>query len=249
MKAPYLLIGCIFVLCRLTPVCAQGSSRWTNLETITTYRIGSQGNQPGQLNDILQQAGYNRLPSSLLMLGFSNQVSKANQPWAAISEFALSTSPGNTLTNGTYKVQYKNYYIKVGALYKLWNTPRFLLAPQASLLLSTYNLQITPINPVQLPLYSVLTNPAMMQSASYSSGRLGIDTGLTAQLRFPYSQRQVDCSTIARAVVVGLDVGYRFVGQSALNPGAVNTTIQLSGWYAGVKIGVGTRVRSVPVRY
>lgn len=80
-------------------------------------------------------------------------------------------------------------------------------------------------------------------------GSVGLNAGLTANLRIPYgTQKQVECFTTDRSFVIGLDAGYRFAGQGRFNSrqevSATNPAIQFSGWYAGLRLGFGQRVRS-----
>ena len=259
MKALYLISGSI--LFALSGVLAPASfaqrsaSRWTNYDGITTYRIGTQAVGWNELNQALQQAGYSALPGQLTTLGVASQFSRGNKPLAFHSELGLSLRSGMTVNNGTYQASARSSYIKFGVSYKIFGTDRFQIAPQLSLLTMPFQLQVKKINSTTPSLNTVLTNPGSAETASLHSQSIGLDAGLTATLRIPYNQRQSenDCSvsTVQRSWVIGLDAGYRIASRSRLNSGqeisAGNPAIQLSGWYAGLRIGVGTRVRSTKI--
>ncbi|AUD04836.1 hypothetical protein [Spirosoma pollinicola] len=237
------------------PAMAQRSvSRWSNYDAITTYRLGMQGVNLGELNQALQQAGYGNLSSQVPVISVTSQFSRANKPLAFQSEFGLSFGSGQRVTNGAYKATSGFYYFKIGGTYSLIHSEKFQLGPQLSIITIPFHLGVEPVSSTAPSLNTILTNPGSTQKATLRTSSGGIDAGLTAHLRIPYSQRQLDCSTMERSFVIGLDAGYRFTGRSPLDASheisANNPAIQLSGWYAGLRLGFGTRVRSTtPVTY
>lgn len=225
----------------------RSASRWTNNDAVSTYRIGTQGVNFTELNQALQQAGYGSLPGQVTMLSVASQVSRMNRPLAFHSEFGVSFP--SKVTNGSNKASAGFYYIKFGASYRIINSGKFQLAPQLSLLSLPFHVRVDKIGASTPPLSTVLTNPGSVQTATLRTPTGGIDAGLTAGLRVPYGQqRQLDCSTFERSFVIGLDVGYRFSGRAPLDTrhevSANNPAVQLSGWYAGLRLGFGNRVRS-----
>lgn len=256
MKTRYLFYSMLLVPYLITTAClAQRSSRWTDYDAITTYGIGMQNVNFNELNQALQQAGYNTLPGQLPMVSIASQFSRPNRPMAFHTEIGLSIGSGSTVTNGTYKARAGFFYAKLGASYRLINSDRFQLGPQLGLISLPFHMRVSQISNTTPSLNSVLTNPGSAQTASLSSGGLGLDAGVIGNLRIPYRQQQLDCSTIERSFVIGLDAGYRLATRAPLNAreeiSASNPGIQLSGWYAGIRLGFSMRVRSTnnPVTY
>ena len=257
MKLLYTFAGTLLLSGMLaSAVMAQRSSaRWTNYDAITTYRIGMQGAGLGDLNQALQQAGYGALSSQLPVFSVASQFSRANKPLALHSEIGISFGSGSSVTNGTFKAKAGFYYFKIGGSYSIIRSDKFQLGPQLSLTSIPFHVQVRPISNATPPLNSVLTNPGSTQTATLRTSTGGLDAGLTANLRLPYSQRQLECSTVERSVVVGIDAGYRFAGRAPLDASheisTNNPAIQLSGWYVGFRLGFGMRIRSTvtPVTY
>ncbi len=255
MKTLFLLLTTLVLAGILTPVLAQRTSRWSNFDAVTTYRIGTQSIGLGDLNQALQQAGYGALSSQVPVFSVASQFSRANNPLSFHSEFGLSFGSGWSVTNGTYKAKAGFYYFKFGGSYSLIRSDKFQAGPQLSLTSIPFHLRVEPISTTMPALSTVLTNPGSVQNATLRTSTGSIDAGLTASLRFPYKQRQIDCSTTEQSFVIGLDAGYRFAGRAPLDASreisSNNPAIQLSGWYAGFRVGIGTRVRSTvaPVTY
>ncbi|GAB4023695.1 hypothetical protein [Spirosoma koreense] len=257
MKALYLFFGMLLASALLAPVsiAQRSAKRWTNYDAVTTYGIGLQSVNLSQLNQALQQAGYSPLSGQLPTFSVASQFSRPNRPLSFHAEAGLSFGSGTTATNGTYKAQAGMYYAKLGGSYRLVGTDRFQLSPQLSVVSLPFHLRVSPVSNTTPALNSVLTNPGVSQTTTLRSTTIGLDAGLAANLRFPYSQRQIDCSTIERSFVVGLVAGYRLAANAPLNASqevsSSNPGIQLSGWYAGVRLGFGMRVRSTtaPVTY
>lgn len=222
-------------------------SRITDYDAVTSYRIGTQGVDFTSLNQALQQAGYGTLPGQATTFSVASQFSRVNRPLAWHSEVGMSLNSGMNLTNGTYKASAGFYYFKLGASYRLIRSDKFQLAPQLSLVSLPFHVRVQKTGAPAPTLNMVLTNPGGVETATFRSGAVGIDAGLTASLRVPYgSPRQVNCSTLERSFVIGLDAGYRFVGQTSASRevSASSPAVQLSGWYAGLRLGLGTRVRT-----
>ena len=256
MKTLFLLLTSVILSGILAPALAQrASSRWSNYDAVTTYRIGTQSVGLGDLNQALQQAGYGALSSQVPVFSVASQFSRANKPLSFHSEFGLSFGSGSSVTNGTYKARAGFYYFKFGGSYNVIRSDKFQLGPQLSLTSIPFWLNVQPISSTTPVLNTVLTNPGSVQNTTLRTRTGSIDAGLTANLRFPYKQRQMDCSTTEQSFVIGLDAGYRFAGRAPLDASREistnNPAIQLSGWYAGIRVGIGTRVRSTasPVTY
>lgn len=256
MKTRYLFYFMLLVpYLTATDSLAQRFSRWTNYDAVTTYGIGLQGINLNEFNQALQQAGYNTILGQVPMLSIASQFSRPNRPMAFHTEIGISVGSGSTVTNGTYKAKCGFFYAKFGTSYQIIRTDRFQLGPQVGLVSLPFHVRISQISNTTPPLNSVLTNPGSTQTASINTSSLGLDAGVTGSLRIPYRQQQLDCSTIERSFVIGLNAGYRFATRAPLNTGqeisASNPAIQLSGWYAGIRLGFGMRVRSTtaPVTY
>jgi hypothetical protein len=194
----------------------------------------------------LQQNGYGSLPLQVPVLSVSSQFSRPNKPLSFQSEVGLSL--GSSVTNGSYKARAGFYYVKFGGSYSLIRSDKFQLGPQLSIVSMPFHLRVEPTTNTTQSLNTVLTNPGSTQKATLRTSTAGIDAGLTGNLRVPYSQRQLDCSTMERSFVIGLDAGYRFSNNSPLDNSrdmsTNNPAIQLSGWYVGLRLGFGVRVRS-----
>lgn len=68
MKTLSFSLKIVVLLALLKPALAQRSApRWRNYDAVTTYRVGMQGINPGELNQALYQAGYGSLPSQVLV--------------------------------------------------------------------------------------------------------------------------------------------------------------------------------------
>ena len=257
MKTFYTLTGAFLISALVTTASlAQRSfSRWSNYDAITTYRIGTQGVNLGALNQALQQAGYNTLPGQLTVLSIASQFSKPNRALALHSELGLSVNSFKAVTNGTYKAKAGFYYFKVGTSYRILGSDKFQLAPQLSVLTLPFHVGVKQINNTSPSLNSILANPGSAQTATFYTGSVGAEVGLMANLRIPYGRQwQMDCSTMERSFVIGLDAGYRFATRASLDGNEISSnspSIQLSGLYAGIRLGFGIRVRSTktPITY
>lgn len=257
MKTLYVFLGILLLSGLLAPIgmAQRSASRLTNYDAVTTYRIGMQGVNLGALNQALQQGGYTTLPGQLPVFSIASQFSRPNRSFAFHSELGISFGSGMSVTNGMYKARAGFYYIKFGGSYSLIRSDKFQVGPQLSLASIPFHLQVQQVNSTTPALNTVLTNPGSTQTAKLRTGTGSIDAGLTGNLRIPYSQRQLDCSTIERSFVIGLDAGYRFAGRAPLDASheisTNNPAIQLSGWYAGLRLGFGMRVRSTasPITY
>ena len=241
-----------FVLCGCCSMSfgQRSASRWTNYDAVTSYRIGTQGVDLTGLNQALQQAGYGTLSGQVTTLSVASQISRLNRPLVWHSEIGLSLSSGMTATNGINKARAGFFYYKIGASYRIINSDKFQLSPQLSVVSLPFQVKVDKIGASTPPLSTVLTNPASVQTATLRTATGAIDAGLTANLRIPYGvQRQLDCLTSERSFVIGLDVGYRLAGRTGLDANheisTNNPAVQLSGWYGGLRLGLGTRVRSV----
>lgn len=239
----------ITVLCSVSY--GQRSSRYlNNYDAVSSYRIGLQGVDFGDVNRALQQAGYGTLPGQLTMLSMVSQVSRPDRPLVWNSEIGISLlSPGMTVINGTNEVRAMGYVVKIGASYQIIGNDRFQLAPQLSIASLPFTFRVDRTgNPATPALNTILTNPGSTQTATIHAGSISLDAGLTANLRIPTGQRQIDCSTIERSIVIGLDAGYRLASPATMNitdgAGSGRSALRQSGFYAGLRIGLGVRVRS-----
>ncbi len=257
MKTHYFLYLMLSLTCSVvTDSLAQRSlSRISNYDAVTTYRIGMQSISLNELNQVLQQAGYQALASQMPMVSVASQFSRPNRPLAFLAEAGIAIGSGTNVTNGQYKAQAGIFYAKLGASYRIIRKDKFELAPQLSLVSLPFHMRVTPVNGVTPSLNTVLTNPGSAQTATFRTSALGLDAGLTANMRIPYGQRQYDCATVERSFVIGLDAGYRLASRAPFDNryeiSSTNPAIQLSGWYAGLRLGFGMRVRSTtnPVTY
>lgn len=257
MKTRYLFYPVLVLICSLvTDSLAQRSfSRMSNYDAVTSYRIGMQGLGLSELNQALQQAGYQALATQMPVLSIASQFSRPDRPLAFLAEAGIAIGSGTKVTNGQYKAQAGIFYAKLGESYRVIRNNRFELAPQLSLVSLPFSMQVTPLSGGTSSLNTVLTNPGSAQTATFRTSSLGLDAGLTANMRIPYGQRQYDCATVERSFVIGLDAGYRLASRAPVDNryeiSSTNPAIQLSGWYAGLRLGFGTRVRSTtnPVTY
>lgn len=257
MKTRYLFYPVLLLAYSLvTNSMAQRSlSRMSNYDAITTYRIGMQSIGLSELNQALQQAGYQTLATQMPMVSIASQFSRPDRPLAFLAEAGIAIGKGSIVTNSQYKAHAGIFYAKLGASYRVIRTNKLELAPQLSLVSLPFTMQVTPINGGTPSLNTILTNPGSAQTATFRTSSLGLDAGLTANMRIPYGQRQYDCATVERSFVIGLDAGYRLASRAPVDSryeiSSTNPAIQLSGWYAGLRLGFGTRVRSTtnPVTY
>lgn len=247
-------VGCFLLSTALTSTSlAQRSMfRSGDYEAITSYRISTQGVKLDGLNQALQQAGYGTLPNQVSVLSVASQFTRKDKPFSFLTEIGLTLSSGTSVTNGVYKAQATYHYVKVGTAYRLINTGRFQLAPQIGLMSIPFRLQVERVNNLAPTLNTILASPGSAETATLRTYSLGLDAGLTAMLQIPYSQRQTetDCitTTTERSFVIGLDAGYRVSSRAPLNSAqevsANNPAVQFSGWYAGIRIGFGARIRT-----
>ena len=249
MKTLYTALGTLLVCTSLSTVGLAQRSRMTNYDAVTSYRIGTQNLGLSQLNDALQQAGYSPLSTQVPVFSVASQFSRPNRPLNFHTELGFSFGSGSSVTNGTYKAKAGFWYAKFGASYGILKTDKFQLAPQLSLVSLPYRLTVSPVNNSIPSVNAVLANPGSAQTATLHTSSLALDAGLTANLRIPYgSPRQYDCSTMERSIVIGLDAGYRLAANTPLDNSrelsTSNPGVQLSGWYVGLHLGFGRRVRS-----
>lgn len=252
MKLPAVGLTAVVLFTTLCSVSyGQRSSRFSsNYDVVSSYRIGLQGVDFSDINRALQQAGYGTLPGQLTMLSAVSQVSRPDRPLVWHSEIGISLmSPGMTVNNRTNEVRAVGYVAKFGASYQIIGTDRFQLAPQLSVASLPFTFRVDRVgNPATPALNTILTNPGSVQRATIAAGSVSLDAGLTANLRVPTSQRQVDCSTMERSVVIGLDAGYRLASPATMSStdgaGSARSAFRQSGFYAGLRVGFGIRVRS-----
>ena len=250
MKTLYLSLGTLFLsgLLATSGLAQRSPSRFSNYDAVTSLRIGGQSVGLGDLNQALQQAGYGSLNGQQPVVSITSQISRPDKAltWHSELGFALASKA----TNGSFDARGSLYYLSIGASYSLIRSERFQLGPQVGLSSVTYRLQLEPVKNASLPLNTILANPGSPQKTTLRSGSGGINAGLTASLRIPYgAQQQINCVTVNRSFVIGLDAGYRFAGRLPLDAsheiGSDNPAIQFSGWYTGLRLGFGQRVRSV----
>lgn len=249
MKTLYIALGTLWVCASLNTVGLAQRSRMTNYDAVTTYRIGTQGLGLNQLNQALQQAGYGPLSTQVPVISIASQISRPNRSLAFHTELGLAFGSGLTATNPTYKAKASFWYAKLGASYSVFKTDRFQLAPQLGLVSLPYRLTVSPVSNATTSLNTILANPGSTQTATLRTNSIGLDAGLTANLRIPYSSpRQYDCTTEERSFVIGLDAGYRLAANTPFDDSRErsvdNPVVQLSGWYVGLHLGFGRRVRS-----
>lgn len=223
-------------------------------ESITTYRIGKQGISLGNLNQVLQQTGYPTLPGQFTVFGAQTEQTKSGKRWAMVSQFDFALGPTNQLstTNGTNTARAFFFQYGVGGGYRFINTDKFVLMPKLMFSPAFFRLNVERNGNTQPSLATVLTNPGSQQSARLSSMTITGDLGLNGQYRFVYgtTTKQTDCGsqTQERSFVLGFDAGYRLGPNTGFNRssnGDGNPTVNLSGWYATVRLGMGRRYTTV----
>ncbi|MBC7569305.1 MAG: hypothetical protein H7319_06190 [Spirosoma sp.] len=229
-----------------------------SFESTTTWRLGQQGVSLGGLNTALEQTGYRALPNQFTMVGVATQVGHKESPWIMISQFDFGlNSTKQSVTNGTNTVKTSLWQYGVGAGYHIVHTDKFTLTPRLMLSPGFFSLRVTRNDAPTPSLTAVLINPGSQQTATFTSGTITGDLGLSGQYQFVYksttSQSTTDCGTVSetrqRLLVVGFDAGYRLSPNTRfrqpMNDQAVtnsdNPAINLSGWYVTARLGFGRR--------
>ena len=219
-------------------------------ESVMTYRMGKQSVSLGNLNQALQQTGYPTLPGQFTVFGVQTEQIKSGKRWALVSQVDFALGPTNQLstTNGTNTARAFFFQYGAGGGYRLINTDRFVLMPKLMLSPAFFRLSVHKNGTPQPSLATVLTNPGSQQSATLSTMTITGDLGLSGQYRFVYgaTTKQTDCGSQIqeRSFVVGFDAGYRLGPNTGFNRssnGDGNPTVNLSGWYATVRLGLGRR--------
>ena len=225
-------------------------------ESVTTYRMGKQSVSLGNLNQALQQTGYPTLPGQFTVFGAQSEMTKSGKRWSVVSQFDFALGPANQLstTNGTNTARAFFFQYGLGGGYRLINTDKFVLMPKLMFSPAFFRLSVDRNGTTQPSLATVLTNPGSQQSARLSSMTITGDLGLSGQYRFAYkaTTKQTDCGmqTQERSLVVGFYAGYRLGPNTGFNR-SNNTvadgspTVNLSGWYATVRLGLGRRYTMV----
>ena len=223
-------------------------------ELISTYRLGKQGVSLGNLNQVLQQTGYPALPEQFTVFGVQTEQTKSGKRWALVSQVDFALGPTNqlTTTNGTNTARAFFFQYGFGGGYRFINTDKFVLMPKLMFSPAFFRLSVDKNGTTQPSLATVLTNPGSQQSARFSSITITGDLGLNGQYRFVYgaSTKQTDCGPQMqeRSLVVGFDAGYRLSPNTGFNRssnGDSNPTVNMSGWYATVRLGFGRRFTAV----
>ncbi len=106
-----------------------------------------------------------------------------------------------------------------------------------------YTLTIQKNGASQPTLNSVLANPGATDKATLSAGVVTADLGLSGLYKIKTILKQTDCLATTRYTTIGLDAGYRIstTGNFSRSDLASNNAISFSGWYAGIRVGFGTK--------
>ncbi len=254
----------LFILCRLclclgvveaqaqNPVVQLTSAaKPKTFEAISTYRVGRQNLSLGNLNQALQQAGYADLSNQFTVVGFQSQYgSSAGSRLVMFSQFDWTSAPSRALTttNGTNTAKAHAIQFGLGFGYQVLRTEKFSLAPRLMVSPSFFSLTISKDNVATQSVSTLLVNPAAAEKATINSSSIGADLGVVGQYRFVYKNttKQTDCATVSqeRAFVLGMDAGYRLAPNSGFGTNAGTdgrTSVNLSGWYVGLRLGLGNR--------
>ena len=227
-----------------------------------TYRLGRQGVSLGGLNRVLEQTGYRALPGQFTVFGVTTQANSKQSPWTFISQYDFgfnNTKQG--VTNGTNTVRTSLWQYGIGAGYHVVRTDNFTLTPKLMLSPAFFALRVTRNDAPAPSLAAALVNPGSQQTATFHTGTLTADLGLSGQYQFVYKstvkQLNTDCGPVSqmqqRSLVLGFDAGYRLspnarfsqpLGDQTVNNGD-NPTVNLSGWYVTARLGFGRRYSSL----
>ncbi len=223
-------------------------------ESVISYRLGKQSVSLGNLNQVLQQTGYPTLPGQFTVFGFQTEQTKSGKRWALVSQFDFALGPANQLstTNGTNTARAFFFQYGVGGGYRIINTDKFVLMPKLMVSPAFFRLNVDKNGTTQPSLATILSNPGSQQSARLATMTITGDLGLSGQYRFVYgaTTKQTDCGSLVqeRSLVIGFDTGYRLgpnTGFNRSNNSDGNPTVNMSGWYATVRLGLGRRYTTV----
>ncbi len=229
-----------------------------SFESTTTWRLGRQAISLGGLNTVLEQTGYRALPNQFTTFGVATQAGNKESPWTFVSQVDGAFYSGKQdVTNGTNTVRTSLWQYGLGAGYHLIHTEKFTLTPKLMLSPGFFSLRVTRNDAPAPSLTAALINPGSQQTATFSSGTITGDLGLSGQYQFVYksttSQTTTDCGTVSetrqRSLVIGFDAGYRLSSNARfkqpMSDQAVNRSdnpaINLSGWYVTARLGFGRR--------
>lgn len=245
MKIRHLLHLVLLSIGSSTTSLAQRSlSRLVNYDAVTTFRVGQQNARLTELNQFMQQSGYLALRTKLPMFSVASQFSRPNRPLALIAEAGMSVGSGSNSLDGRYLASASLYYAKLGASYRVIRTDKLEIGPQLSLAALPFSLRVSPVSEGDPSLTTVLTDPGSARTATFQTSAFGVDAGLSANWWVSYNRQQVDCVTVERSLVVALDAGYRLAARAPFYSLNKISAVQLSGWYAGLHLGFGTRMRT-----
>ncbi len=223
-------------------------------DMVSTYRIGKQGVSLWSLNQSLQQAGYAPMSNQFTVIGFQSQMNSSRSRLTILSQFDFAVAPSSDLTTSNGTNTAKGYFsqIGLGAGYRIINREKFTLMPKLMLSPTFFSLTVSKNNNPQASLATILVDPSAQAKATLTAGSLASDLGLMGQYRFAYKSttKQTECSTETqeRSLVVGFDLGYRLAADirfgNHTSVGDDQSTLNLSGWYAAVRIGLGRRYKT-----
>ncbi len=222
------------------------------MDAISTYRMGKQSVSLDGINKALLQTGYAAMPNQFTIFGAQSEfTSTRNRKIAMVTQFDLAVGPQSQLvtSNGTNTARAFFFQYGIGAGYRIVNSERFSITPKLMFSPAFFNLTVTKNNAAQPSLTAILTNPSSQERTSIGTGTINADLGLMGQYRFAYkaTTKQTDCGTqtTERSLVLGFDAGYRLgtTNRFGRNAGAGdgNPTVNLSGWYATIRLGFGRR--------
>ncbi len=229
-----------------------------SFESTTTWRLGRQGVSLDRLNSALEQTGYRALPGQLTVFGVVTQANHKDSRWTMMSQFDFGVNNSRQgVTNGTNTVKTSLWQYGVGAGYHIVQTNKFTLTPKLMVSPAFFTLRVTRNDAPASSLTAALVNPGSQQTATFTSGTITGDLGLSGQYKFVYGsttkQIDTDCGTVRetrqRALVIGFDAGYRLspnarfsqpMGDQAMTS-SDNPAINLSGWYVSARLGLGRR--------
>jgi hypothetical protein len=220
-------------------------------DQVTTYRLGKQGVSLNGLNRALQQANYQPLPDQFTVLGVQSAYStQKTKRISVISEFDIALGPSSlSVTNGTNTARAFVFQWGFGVGYRIIDRNQFSLMPKLMLSPSYFSLTVAKNNTPPPTLAAILASPSNTERATLNTMTFTADLGLTGQYRFTYGAKTVptECGTQTqeRSLVVGFDAGYRLGANTRFNRSMGSTdgnpTVNLSGWYVAVRLGLGRR--------
>lgn len=241
----FLLISCEMSLAQIDAI----KSNRVISDMISSIQLTTQNVGLNKLNQTLQQAGYGQLPTQLQVISMHQEAGNVAKRWRMMTDFGFSFPKESKQLTGTNRINAYLWQLGVNVGYQLMRRSSWNLMPHLGYEVMSYRMTVWTTSTPSPAVSTVLANPGSTQSATLKSGAIAGVLGFQGSYRFTYARQEADCIAREKSIVLGFDAGYRLAPNSSFNIRRDgDPTVQLSGWYAALRLGFGTRTEGPKLR-